>query len=59
MGLSYEYTILSSPESVGTEVLHYQWTVQFDALGGNNGYMADPFAVFNSSQQKVLQIDVE
>ena len=59
MGLSYEYNILPAPESMGTEGVPHQWIVQFDALGGNNGYMADPYAVFNSSQQKVLQIDVE
>jgi hypothetical protein len=56
MALSYDYAALPSPEM--DEAVH-SWTIQLDALGGHNGYMADPYVEFNSTQQKVLKIHVQ
>lgn len=52
MGLSYDYYTFSSSASGG-------WIIRLDALGGHNGYMADPYEEFNSPQQMVLQINIE
>ena len=62
MGVDYEYTF--SPKAPGNAVERTpegagKWTLSFDALGGHNGYMDDPFAEFESAEQKVLFVDVE
>lgn len=61
MGVDYEYTFTlegSGNDSATASGGRGKWTLSFDALGGNNGFM-DPFAVFESAEQKVLVMEVQ
>jgi hypothetical protein len=62
MGVDYEYRFsLRAAENAAemTPESGEVWTLSFDALGGSNGYMDDPFATFESVEQKMLSVEVQ
>jgi hypothetical protein len=62
MGVDYEYTFSpKAPENAAERTPEGggRWTLSFDALGGYNGYMGDPFAAFESVEQKVMFVEVQ
>jgi hypothetical protein len=54
MSLSYDYAVLPASEANGRE---NEWIVQFDPIGGYDGYK-DPYVVLKASQQQVLMVNV-
>jgi len=54
MGLSYDYAVLPKEDGPLNE-----WTVQLDAIGGQNGYQVDPHVEFQAPEQQKLQIDIK
>lgn len=62
MGVDYEYKFSSESVEDATSLTSEgaaKWTLSFDALGGYNGFMDDPFATFESLEQKVLLVEVQ
>lgn len=56
--LSFHYTAFILPQTKSTDGTEI-WGVMFDAIGGHNEYVSDPYVHFNSLDQMVLYITVE
>jgi hypothetical protein len=62
MGVDYEYIFSPRIPEDATEGIpedRKKWTLSFDALGGYNGYVDDPRAAFESTEQKLLSMELE